>query len=135
MEDIRHKLARRIREMMSSTHVDTQSKVAEKSNTSQATVHRILSCDQATTIDVLSKIAKAFSIKNPAHLLLDEDELQLLSAWNQLSESDKSSILGFINVKSSRASAPDEKHHFKVRSDDKKADEGGLKSVGQFKRS
>ena len=124
-----------MRELMSSTHVDTQSKVAEKSHTSQATVHRILSCDQAATVDVLTKLAHAFGVKNPAHLMLENDELKLLAIWNELSETDRSNILGFINVRSSRSSDANEKHHFNLISDDRKVGEGSFQATGHFKRS
>ena len=105
METMRQRLSRLIREHMHTTTVDTQVKVAAKAGVSQSTVQRILSQEQAATIDLLESLAKAFSIKKPHHLLLDRDEASLLAMWGSLNGEDQRTVMGFIEMKAQVGSA------------------------------
>ncbi|PUE09016.1 hypothetical protein B9Z51_08785 [Limnohabitans sp. T6-5] len=105
---------------MHTSMIDTQIKVSQKSHTSQATVQRLLSREQSSTVDVVEKIAHAFGIKNAAYMLLEDDEMKLLSVWNTLSETDKLNILGFINVQKS------------IKGDTKEADQFNMVSIASL---
>ena len=100
MEQLRQRLARMLREKMrTSLVVDTQTKVAAKAGVSQSTVQRLLSLEQAATVDLLEQLAHAFGVKKPEHLLLESDEVKLLSLWSHLSDDDRATVLGFIQMK------------------------------------
>lgn len=102
MENLRDRLARRLREMMSTNiTLDTQVKVAAKSGVSQSTVQRVLAKEQAATLDVIQSFAQAFGIKCPEHFLLNTEELELLTQWGRLSTGDRARVLGFIAVTAS----------------------------------
>lgn len=99
MEKLRDKLARRMREYMrSDLTADTQTKVADKSGVSQSSVQRLLARDQSATVDMLEQLARAFSVKRPECLLLEDDEIALLTAWGKLSEAERVRVLGYIEV-------------------------------------
>lgn len=101
METLRETLARRLRELMGAhLGMDTQVKVAAKSGVSQSTVQRILARDQAATVDLLEQLASAFGVRKPQYFLLNQDELDLLTAWAGLSSADKDRAMGFIHVTS-----------------------------------
>lgn len=99
MENLRQRLARLMRERMRATLVDTQTKVSAKAGIAQSTVQRLLSLDQSATLDVLESLAKAFGIKNSEYLLLEHEEAKLLTMWASLTEEDRSTVLGFIQMK------------------------------------
>ncbi len=99
MEQLRQRLARLLRDKMRTSLVDTQVKVAAKAGISQSTVQRLLTLEQAATVDLLESLAKAFGVKHPEYLLLDPDDAKLLSLWSTLSEEDRGTVLGFIQMK------------------------------------
>lgn len=99
MEQLRQRLARLLREKMRTSLVDTQTKVAAKAGVSQSTVQRLLSLEQAATVDLLEQLARAFGVKKPEYLLLEPEEVSLLSLWSKLSEDDRQTVLGFIQMK------------------------------------
>lgn len=102
MENLRDRLAVRLRELMDKTiTLDTQVKVAKQSGVSQATVQRILTRQQAATVDVIERLADAFQIKPSERLLLDRQERELLSRWVGLSETNRAKVLGYIAAISS----------------------------------
>ncbi len=102
MENLRDRLARRLRELMATNlALDTQVKVAQKSGVSQSTVQRVLAKDQAATVDTIQSFAHAFGIKCPELLLLDAQERELLTQWGRLSTGDRAKVLGFIAVTAS----------------------------------
>lgn len=99
MENLRERLARRLRERMSkSVTMDTQTKVAVRSGVSQSTVQRILARDQAATVDVLEQLSQAFGVVNAEHFLLDDEECDLLRLWARLGTEDRRRVDGFIRV-------------------------------------
>lgn len=99
MEKLRDKLARRMRELMRrDVAADTQVKVAARAGVGQASVQRLLARDQAATVDMLEQLARAFSIRRPECLLLEDDEIALLAAWGKLSEVERVRVLGYIEV-------------------------------------
>jgi len=99
METLRHRLARRMRELMDKDlSANTQMKVSAKSGVSQSSVQRILAHDQAATVDMLEQLSEAFGIAQPAYLLLEADEAALLNEWSSLTPTEKSSVLGYIRV-------------------------------------
>jgi transcriptional regulator with XRE-family HTH domain len=107
MESLRHRLARLMREYMDTTMVDTQTKVSAKAGVSQSTVQRLLSQDQSATVDVLESLAKAFGVKSAHYLLLERDEAKLLSLWGTLSNEDRQTVLGFIQMKAQTKTVQD----------------------------
>lgn len=107
MEKLRQRLARLMREKMRTTLADTQTKVAAKAGVSQSTVQRLLSLEQAATLDLLESLSKAFGVKRPEYLLLDPDEAKLLTLWETLGEEDRTTVLGFIQMKAQTKSV----HH------------------------
>lgn len=99
METLRHRLARRMRELMDKDlSANTQVKVSVKSGVSQSSVQRILALDQAATLDMLEQLSNAFGIAHPSYLLLEADETALLSEWAALTPTEKTSVLGYIRV-------------------------------------
>ncbi len=99
MENLRQRLARLMRERMRATLVDTQTKVSAKAGIAQSTVQRLLSLDQSATLDVLEALAKAFGYKKSEYLLLESEEVKLLTLWETLTEEDRQTVLGFIQMK------------------------------------
>lgn len=97
MENLRQRLARLLRQRMDTTLVDTQVKVAKGAGIAQATVQRILSLDQAATVDRLDQLGKAFGVPGH-HMLLDPDESKLLQAWAKLGDDQRAAVLGYIEV-------------------------------------
>lgn len=96
---LRQRLAKRLTQLMDvNPSVDRQAKLAAKTGVSQSTVQRLLSCNQAATVDMLEQIAPAFSLKRPEFLLLNSDEVELLKAWDALPSGEKDSLLGYISV-------------------------------------
>lgn len=100
MEYLRQRLARLMREKMRTSMVDTQVKVAAKAGISQSTVQRLLSQDQSATLDLLEQLSKAFSVARPHHLLLEQDEANILTLWEGLDEADRATVIGFLQIKS-----------------------------------
>lgn len=107
MKKLREKLALLIRSQMKVGVVDTQVKVASRAGVSQSTVQRLLSLEQAATVDLLESLAKAFGVKHAEHLLLDPDDSKLLNLWSTLSEEDRGTVLGFIQMKAQTKPVPD----------------------------
>jgi transcriptional regulator with XRE-family HTH domain len=99
MENLRERLSRRMRELMrDDLNLDTQTKVANRSGVSQSSVQRLLALEQAATVDILEQLAKAFGIRRPECFLLEGDEVALLNEWSALSPTEKSAVLGYIQV-------------------------------------
>jgi transcriptional regulator with XRE-family HTH domain len=99
MESLRERLSRRLRDLMrNNVTLNTQVKVSQRAGVSQSTVQRILVLDQAATVDVLEQLAAAFGIKQARYILLDQDEIDLLSQWARLSDEDRHAVSGFIAV-------------------------------------
>lgn len=99
MKTLRERFVRRLRELMDTDlNANTQVKVATKAGVAQATVQRILSDQQVPTLDVMEKIAAAFNISMPECFLLEAEEIELLKAWRQLADKEKSLALGYISV-------------------------------------
>lgn len=99
MENLRQQLARRLRELMrGDVNMDTQTKVANRSGVSQSSVQRLLALEQAATVDIVEQLAKAFGIRRPECFLLEADEVALLSEWSALSPTEKTAVLGYIQV-------------------------------------
>lgn len=98
---LRELLARRLRELMDARpDLDTQMKVAAKSKLGQSTIQRILSDQQAATVDVVEALAKAFGI-SPVELLIDDrKDAQLLLALGKLDAEEKLRVLSYIEVSS-----------------------------------
>lgn len=84
---------------MRATLVDTQTKVSAKAGIAQSTVQRLLSLEQSATLDVLESLAKAFGFKKSEYLLLESEEVKLLTLWENLTEEDRHTVLGFIQMK------------------------------------
>jgi hypothetical protein len=99
MEQLRHKLARRMRELMDANlSANTQMKVHTRSGVSQSSVQRILVTDQAATVDIIEQLAKGFGLSRPEFLLLEDDESALLKEWAGLAPTEKHTVLGYIRL-------------------------------------
>lgn len=99
MENLRERLARRMRELMDANiNLDTQTKVATRSGVSQSSVQRLLTLQQAATLDILEELGKAFGLHRPESLLLEADEGALLEEWGRLTPTEKAVVLGYIQV-------------------------------------
>lgn len=97
--DIRTVLAKRIRSLMAErVSIDTQQKLADRAGISQSTVQRILNCDQAATVEILEKLARACGVEPGDLLALDDDSANLLGMYRRLSDSDRQRVLGFLQV-------------------------------------
>lgn len=106
-----------MRERMRSNLVDTQTKVSVKGGIAQSTVQRILSLEQSATLDVLESLAVAFGIKKSEYLLLELEEVKLLSLWASLTKQDQVTVLGFIQMKTEMKPAQAEQLQFDSHSD------------------
>jgi len=92
-------LAQRLRELMDTRpDLDTQAKVAARTHLSQSTVARILSQQQAASVDSLEAIAHAFGLQ-PYELLMPEpQDATLARGLDRLSPADKQRILSYIEI-------------------------------------
>lgn len=101
--NLRKHVAARLRTLMDQRPaLDTQTKVAKAAGVGQSTIQRILTQDQAATVDVLEKLAHAFRI-HPADLLMDSGvNIELLRAIDRLSEAEKDRVIGYVELASSR---------------------------------
>ena len=99
MENLRERLARRMRELMDADYnLNTQTKVANKSGVSQSTVQRVLTQQQAATLDLLEELGRAFKVHRPEFLLLEATESALLKEWARLTPTDREVVLSYIRV-------------------------------------
>jgi transcriptional regulator with XRE-family HTH domain len=96
---IRRVAAARLREWMAGdSRLNTQVKVANAAGIAQASVQRLLSCKESSTVDKLAAIAGAFC-RSAAELLEDPEEDGIRydrTAFRRLKDSDKASIERFI---------------------------------------
>lgn len=94
---VRSKMAAQLRSRMELTPaLDTQVKLATAAGIAQASVQRILSCNQSATIDVLYKLAVAFGDAGPAHFMLTAKERELLDLMSGLKDSEVSRVIGVV---------------------------------------
>lgn len=81
-------------------NLDTQAKLAKAADVSQSTINRILTLDQAATVDVLEKLARAFHL-HPADLLMDGAvNIELMRQIGKLSSEEKDRVIGYIELAS-----------------------------------
>ncbi len=100
MESLRHRLARIVQAYMDTVpRLDSQIKMSKEARVAQSTVQRILAGTQGATIDVLEKLATAFGVKNPQYMLLERDEVELLTLWSRMGIEEKNTVLGFMRIK------------------------------------
>jgi transcriptional regulator with XRE-family HTH domain len=92
-------VAVRLRHLMD-THpnLDTQAKVAARAHISQASVARILSQQQAATVDSLESIAHAFDIHAYELLMPEPQDAALARGLARLRPDDKQRILSYIEI-------------------------------------
>lgn len=96
---LRELLAKRLRELMDvRPDLDTQTKLANRAGLSQSTIQRILSLQQACTVDVIEDLARAFGIRPIELLIEDRNDVLLLTALNKLSAEEKLRVLAYIEV-------------------------------------
>lgn len=107
METLRDRLARRLRQLMrADINMDTQTKVADRSGVSQSSVQRLLTRGQAATLDVLDQLAPAFGIQRAERFLLDQEDLDVLAAWDKLTDQQRADLMGHIRVITAVSRAP-----------------------------
>lgn len=98
-DQVRSMVAEHLRARMEATpSLDTQVKLSKAAGVAQATVQRILSCNQSATVDVLYKLAKAFRDAGPAHFLLSNQERQLLTMLSGLKSPELNRVIEFVRV-------------------------------------
>lgn len=98
------RLAQRMQALMDNTPaVNTQVKLAQAATVSQASVQRIMSGAQSPTLNRFEDIARAFKGIKPAHILLDDDEAELLRLWASLTGDQRQSVLGYLRVLNDRS--------------------------------
>lgn len=98
-DQVRSMVAEHLRARMEATpSLDTQVKLSKAAGVAQATVQRILSCNQSATVDVLYKLAKAFGDAGPAHFLLSSQERQLLTMLSGIKSPELSRVKEFVRV-------------------------------------
>ena len=96
MDNLRDRLARRLRALMDATpSLDTQVKVSKKAKVSQSTVQRVLSRDVPATLDVVEDLGRAFGLKPPSLILSDEAEAKMLQAWLTLNTMGRDEVQRF----------------------------------------
>lgn len=89
----------RLRHLMDTRpDLDTQAKVAARAHISQASVARILSQQQAATVDSLEAIAHAFDIQAYELLMPAPQDAALTRGLARLSPEDKRRILAYIEI-------------------------------------
>lgn len=93
--------------------LDTQTKIAHRTGVSQSTIQRVLTKEVHTSIDVVAALATAFGVTpqslitpistasksdTAGELAPTYDERRLLLAWRQLNDTQRSEVLGYMNV-------------------------------------
>lgn len=116
--DLRKRLAHNLRHLMRLyPNLDTQVKVSKASHASQSTIQRVLQSEQAATVDLIERLARAFRI-TPLELLVENpDEISLLRSFRELSKEDQARVAGFIDLAGSRSGSHNSvgQHDFATR--------------------
>lgn len=104
MLNLKEIFSEKVLHLMATTLLDSQARLARISGISQASINRILHKNQTPSVDVIDSIAKAFGFKNPAYIFFDKEEINLLDLWSNISNDDKISVLGHLEVLAKSAS-------------------------------
>lgn len=92
------KIRVKLRELMDTTELDTQVRVAQASGVAQSSINRILNQNQSPTLAMIAKLAEAFNFEEAEFMLMARMEVELLSNFRRMTESEQRRLLEVVRA-------------------------------------